>query len=360
MSSEYESVEASDGAAGPQIFETGDLLRMLAREPHLAEHVDDLSFFLPRWLTGVASEVIELVRTEQWEATKSGDFRAVEGGLYGGVSNHTSTPSIRLDVRAKELITQRVKSLGFTHEPWFVGEELPIEQRSDRPVGLTVFVLDGLDGSTKAKTTGEGFASVIVAFIVTRHGLRLVGGAIATSVDSVRFTFDGSGRYTISRPGDRTFVGLERTNVVDHDRPRSRTLAMVTGGAIDKADYLNRIAAKASAVLDKPFQIEATGGNPKLYPLVGLKLDTLLEPRPTKPYDSALLIPLLVSPGVTVWNLWTNRKMTPADVMRAFRSYIDSGGDNTRRDMPPYLVCAAPKPVGDAVRQAVAQVGVLE
>jgi hypothetical protein len=340
----------------PPVTDVVDLIKQTVDQALPSRCLADLSVLVPRALADIAGDVIQLVRDDQWAAMTDRGHNT-DDVLFGGVSNHTGAPSISLDVRARELIERRLYGLGF-REPMILGEECPMQLRSSLREEQVIFVIDALDGSTRANTLGEGFASVIVAFLSTRTGLAPLGGAIASSVDNTRFAFSDS-ILNVVRSRNSSFWAVRHVHDAPHGKP---TLAMVTGGTIGRTRYLAAIAERASQLRpsEEPLLVEGNGGNPKLYPLLGLKLDALLEPSWTKPYDSALLLPLLNARGVVVRNAETGRKMTYEEVVGAFREFIMSGGDNSKRTMPPYLVAACPRSLGAAIRDAVKQIGLYQ
>lgn len=180
---------------------------------------------------------------------------------------------------------------------------------ADIKEGDLVIVGDPIDGSTNAKCYGEGFATVLVAFLRNQGEFDHIGGAI-TAANGATVAWSGLSWVQCR------FAGQE-----DNEWESISTAVGERSVSASVATKLAKIPAYMSSVENRSKFMHLMAGTPCVYPLLRLGLGTVVEQAPQKVWDAAHLIPALMA-NCSVRELEAKTAISLDRVMGYWKSYL--------------------------------------
>ena len=264
------------------------------------------------------------------------------GGDYTGRSHESGADQIEIDQR----MNQRDRSFilektDCVRDEW--GARLILtgeEERGGTFVAATgnpppwepddvVVITDSPDGSTNAKSYGEGYSSVAVAFQRIKDDWQHIGGAIAAS-NGFTVSWSGLG-WVFARPSD----GESQWRQIRRARGRRSVSASVATRVSRYRGFRRNLDSTTELA-------NVLAGTPCIFPLLVLDLGVVIEPRPQKPYDAAHIIPAMMA-GCSVTNLGDRVPWTLDDAVGFFVEYLEHFHNEPEKlIVPPFRIDSEP------------------
>lgn len=303
------------------------------KEKSVENHIDLMANF-PLLLGTQAEKTLHVVHEHLFRNTGIGyTGRAHDSGDDQIVVDHVANEALRsfiLDQSDAVTKTWDYRLAYLSEEQdgrvFTAGASDPLHWRQ----GDLIVIADPLDGSTNAKCYGEGYSTVLVAFLFDGNSYWHIGGAIAASNG---FTVVWSGLNWVYA---RSTVSVDRRwRQIRKARGKQSVSAAV-------ATKVGRYSKYVRTLEEQKDLANVMAGTPCVYPLLALDLGIVVELNPQKVWDAAHLLPALLT-GCSVMSLVEGDAWGIDDVLEFWHAYLDGFMREPEMTIvPPFRITAEP------------------